>query len=284
MVGIVERRTARLVRVIGNNIPTATAFLVVVVSGCGVSPTAFQTGVPNSYCDDFLRFAHLCASWATGGFLVCLCITVTTGFLAAQLSNRDGGTFWAKNQSTFLFVGAVLFGILGAYLHARADAASRAASDIEQGMTNRDPGKRYDLCLVAASRWDGSLSQSLDAASAAVSKSDTSGASQLAEAAGKAGEARAKFLKVTEEHDEILRAILNTLDKTVPAGRKQVRTEIDQARTRLDEGRGAIGDVKTLIEDESEMVVKAKKMLRTPDDNGGSADSKAAVPSKPKPM
>jgi hypothetical protein len=156
--------------------------------GCGVTPLPYTSPMAGNYCPDFLHFAHACASWATGGFLVCLGITVVAGFLAAQLNNGQAGdSFFKKNQSTFLFALALLSGIFGAYLHSRAEAASSAAAEVEVAMTNRDNGKKYNVCLEAASRWDASLSKALDAANAAVPNTEANGTYQLANAVEKSG-------------------------------------------------------------------------------------------------
>jgi hypothetical protein len=106
--------------------------------GCGVTPPIYSSPVANNYCTDFLRFAHACSAGNTAGFLICLCLTVSSGFLAAQLNNDQAReSFFRKNQSTFLFVIAVLAGIMGAYFHSRADAASSAAAEVQSAMRNR---------------------------------------------------------------------------------------------------------------------------------------------------
>ena len=72
-------------------------------------------------------------------------------------------------------------------VHSRAEAASSAAAEVEVAMTNRDNGKKYNVCLEAASRWDASLSKALDAANAAVPNTEANGTYQLANAVEKSG-------------------------------------------------------------------------------------------------
>jgi hypothetical protein len=238
--------------------------------GCGVVPPLYPSPAANNYCTDFLRFAHGCSAGNTAGFLICLCITVTAGFLAAQLNNdqaREG--FLRKNQSTFLFVFAVLAGVMGAYFHSRADAASSAAAEVQVALMNRDEGKRYDLCLGAASRWDGSLSRSLDAANAAAPKSDSNGTYQLADAVEKSGEVRGRLIHATESQGQVARTLLDALEKAIPPAKMspQLRSDLAAARAKLDDVSTSIGSSKVISEDSSALVEKAKKTLRSADDD-----------------
>jgi hypothetical protein len=199
---------------------------------------------------------------------------VTAGFLAAQLNNdqaREG--FLRKNQSTFLFVLAVLAGVMGAYFHSRADAASSAAAEVQVALMNRDEGKRYDLCLGSASRWDGSLSRSLDAANAAAPKSDSNGTYQLADAVEKSGEVRGRLIRATESQGQVARTLLDALEKAIPQAKMspQLRSDLAAARAKLDDVSTSIGSSKVISEDSSALVEKAKKTLRSADDDQATA-------------
>jgi len=244
--------------------------------GCGVTPPIYPSPAASNYCTDFLRFAHSCAAGNTAGFLICLCTTVTAGFLAAQLNNDQArDSFLRKNQSTFLFVVAVLAGVLGAYFHSRADAASGAAADVQVAMMNRDEGKRYDLCLGAASRWDGSLSRSLDAANAAAPKADSNGTYQLADAVEKSGVVRGRLIHATESQAQVTRTLLDALEKAIPPAKMspQIKADLEAARAKLDDMSTTIGSTKVISDDTSNLVEKAKKSLR-------SADEEPATPPK----
>jgi hypothetical protein len=250
--------------------------------GCGVTPLPYTSPMAGNYCPDFLHFAHACASWATAGFLVCLCITVVAGFLAAQLNN--GGTsdsFFKKNQSTFLFAFAVLSGIFGAYLHSRAEAASSAAAEVEVAMMNRDSGKRYNMCLGAASRWDASLSKALDAANAAVPNTEASGTYQLADAVEKSGEARGRVIHATENQGQVLATLLDVME-AIPQAKmpKPLKEKLAAARAKLEEMKSTLGDAKNISNDTTDLVVKAKKTLQSGEQEQGPApaEPKAVSP------
>ena len=239
--------------------------------GCGVDPPPYSsTTAGTTYCADFLHFAHECATWATAAFLVCLCLAVAAGFLAAQLNNDQAkeGSFLRKNQSTFLFALAVLAGILGAYFHSRADAASSAAAEVEVAMTNGDDGRRYNLCLGAASHWDGSLSKALDAANAAAPKADANGASQLAEAVGRGGEARAQIIGATEKHGQVLATLLDAVEKAIPPAKMSddLAAKLNTARAALKDGDNTLGEATRLSNATTELVAKAKESLKPVDD------------------
>jgi len=242
--------------------------------GCGVTPPIYSSPVANNYCTDFLRFAHACSAGNTAGFLICLCLTVSSGFLAAQLNNDQAReSFFRKNQSTFLFVIAVLAGIMGAYFHSRADAASSAAAEVQSAMRNRDDGKRYDLCLGAASRWDGSLSKSLDAANAAAPKSDSDGTYQLADAAEKSGVVRVRLIRATESQGQVARTLLDALEKAIPPAKMsaQLKADLAAARVKLDDVSSSLGSTKSIANDSSDLVERAKKNLRAADDEQAAA-------------
>jgi len=237
--------------------------------GCGVTPPIYPSPAAGNYCTDFLRFAHSCAAGNTAGFLICLCVTVASGFLAAQLSNDQArASFFRKNQSTFLFVIAVLCGILGAYFHSRADAASSAAAEVQVALMNRDEGKRYDLCLGAASRWDGSLSRSLDAANTAVPKAEAKGTYQLADAVEKSGEVRGRIIRATESQGQVSRTLLDAIEKAIPPAKMspQLKDELAAARAKLDDVSNSIGGTKKISSDMSNLVEKAKRNLRPAED------------------
>jgi hypothetical protein len=251
----------------------------VLLLGCSVTPPPYSDPAASTYCSDFLHFAHACAAWATAGFLVCLSLTVAAGFLAAQLNNdqaKEG--FLRKNQSTFLFVVAVLSGIFAAYLHSRADAASSAAAEVELAMMNRDGGKTYNMCLGAASRWDGSLSKALDAANAALPQKSADGTYQLANAAEKSGEARGRVIRATENQGQVLMTLLDVIDKAIPAAKmpQQLKETLAAARAKLDEAKSTLGDAKTISNDSAELVGKAKRSLQAAEED------QAAAPGQPK--
>ena len=250
------------------------------VLGCGVTPPIYPSPAANNYCTDFLHFAHACSAGNTAGFIICLCITVAAGFLAAQLNNDQAKeSFFRKNQSTFLFVVAVLVGILGAYFHSRAEAASNAAADVQLAMRNRDDGKRYDLCLGAASRWDGSLSKSLEAANAAAPKAESTGTYQLADAVEKSGVVRGRILRATESQGQVARTLLDAIEKAIPPAKMspQFKAELAAARAKLDDVSSSIGSTKIISDDSSELAEKAKKTLHATDDDQAGAPK----PTKP---
>ena len=247
--------------------------------GCGVSPPPYSSPMAGNYCTDFLDFAHLCALWSTIGFLICMCMAVAAGFLAAQLNNDQAKeSFFRKNQSTFLFVLAVLAGIFAAYSHSRADAASSAAAEVEVAMMTRDSGKMYNQCLGAASRWDGSLAKALDAANSAVPKTDSSGTIQLADAVEKSGDVRVRIIHATESQEQVLTTLLDAMEKSIPPGKMsaQLKDDLASARTKLDEVRRSLGDTKSISNDTSDLVTKAKKTLRASD------EEQATAPAQPK--
>jgi len=258
----------------GRALPWGAALTVWGALGCGVTPPIYPSPAANNYCTDFLRFAHVCAAGNTAGFLICLCVTVAAGFLAAQLNNDQArDSFFRKNQSTFLFVVAVLTGILGAYFHSRADAASSAAAEVQMALMNRDDGKRYNLCLGAASRWDGSLSRSLDAANAAAPRTDSSGTYQLAESVEKSGVVRGRIIHATESQGQVSRTLLDAIEKAIPPAKMtpQLKAELAAARSKLDDVSSSIGSTKIISDVSSDLAEKAKKNLRPTDDDQASA-------------
>ena len=247
--------------------------------GCGVAPPPYPSPEASNYCPNLLNFAHACAAWGTAGFLICLCITVAAGFLAAQLNNGQAGdSFFKRNQSTFLFVLAVLSGIFAAYLHSRAEAASSAAADTEMAMMNRDSGKRYNLCLGAASHWDGSLSKALDAASAAVPKTEAEGTHQLANAVERSGEARGRVIRATQNQGQVLMTLLDVME-AIPQAKmpKPLKEQLAAARAKLEEVKGTLGDAQTISNETADLVVKAKRNLPPGDED------KAPAPAPPEP-
>jgi len=134
----------------------ALAGAILLASGCGPVPPPYELGTATStgtsYCTALLRFAHTSAAATTTIYLICVCLAVILGFLASQLNNDPAEkTLLKKNRSTFLFVGAATAGILGAYFHSRADAASKAAADVDSALAVGRDWTKYKLCLAAAS-------------------------------------------------------------------------------------------------------------------------------------
>ena len=251
--------------------------------GCGVAPPPYPGPEASNYCPNFLNFAHACAAWATAGFLVCLCLTVVAGFLAAQLNNDQSKTgFLKKNQSTFLIALALLSGIFGAYLHSRADAASSAAAEVEVAMMNRDSANRYNMCLGAASRWDASLSKALDAANAAVPNTEANGTYQLANAVEKSGEARGRVIRATENQGQVLMTLLDVME-SIPQAKmpKPLKEKLAAARATLEVAKSTLGDATAISNETTDLVVKAKKSLPSGDGNQTLAPAPPKLEPKP---
>lgn len=254
------------------------------VAGCGVVPPPYPSPQADGYCAELLVHMHRCSGGATGTFLVFLCITVAAGFLAAQLNNdinKEG--FIKKNQSTFLFVVAVLSGILGAYFHSRADASAAAAGEIQMAMTVRDSAKRYDMCLVAASRWDGSMSKSLEAATSAVPTADGKATTQLADAVDRSHESRSRMIRASEEQRQVLGTVLDAIERALPAGKKskQLKEDLANAREKLGVVKNNLGEAESIGDDTKNLVDKARKTLQAEEGAAPEApktDSKTSEP------
>jgi hypothetical protein len=241
----------------------------------------------HQYCADFLRYTHACVSSTTFLYLFCLCVAVVLGFLAAQLNNDpNGATTFAKHRSSFLFVVAAVAGILGAYFHSRADAASVAAADIEAALTARKDFKKYQMCLVAASKWDGSRSEALDAANAMASDKNSSGTAQLTDAMEASEGARSKALEAIDKSNRAVQSLLQLFEQNQSPQRRQGQAQprgtqvqdslkLTQVQDRLKEAQQALDQAKVRAESTQGIVAQIKRNLTAVE------DVPAAPPSKP---
>jgi hypothetical protein len=218
----------------------------------------------NSYCTSFLRFAHMSAAATTTIYLICICLAVILGFLAAQLSNDPNEkTLLKKHRSTFLFVGAAVAGILGAYFHSRADADSKAAADIESALTTHRDWTKYKLCLDAASRWDGSRSDSLAAASAMASELNASGTTQAKDSVTSGTAASEQVSKATDKAVKALHDVSAVVDELsgMPAGGKASKEKLAAARQTMKDATAAVEAAKIQAASASQTLRSAKQAL-----------------------
>ena len=126
-------------------------FCASVTTGCGVRPPSYQAGVAHGYCAALLESARWFVNVDTPLYLVFACLTVGLGYLTSQFSNDpQGPNLLAKHRASLVFVLALVSGILGVYFRSRADAASRAAADIQVAMIAPGERTRYDMCLEAS--------------------------------------------------------------------------------------------------------------------------------------
>ncbi len=256
------------------------------VASCGVIPPPYQanSGAGTAYCTSFLRFSQVCSAGTTAVYLTCICLAIVFGFLAAQLSNDPSETsLLKKHRSTFLFVGAATAGVLGAYYHSRADAASKAAADVESAMAMRWDWARYKSCLAAAAHWDGSRSESLDAANAAASDQTTSGNSKLLDSMQSASAARDHSLDATDQATKALSEFLGMLEQSSAARSGRVsKANLDDARKAIDEARASVASARKHSATAQESLETARQAFSS-QDIGPAEGSPSGKPQAPHP-
>jgi hypothetical protein len=267
-------------------------FLLAAVTLSGCIPrvpfydsTTRRTG--HEFCSDFLRYAHACVSSATFIYLFCVCTAVVLGFLAAQLNNDPtGSTTFAKHRSTFLFVVAAVAGILGAYFHSRADAASVAAADIENALATRRDFRKYQLCLGAASKWDGSRSEALDAAYAIASDKSSNESAPLSKAMDGFDGSQAKTLEAIDKSNRAAQGLFQFVERTQSPQRRQtqLQPQVTLVQDALKEAQQALEQAKVHAESTRGMVAQFKSSLVASDDPDSAKVPPPAPPTRVVPV
>jgi hypothetical protein len=209
-----------------------------------------------------------------------VCLAVILGFLASQLNNDPAEkTLLKKNRSTFLFVGAATAGILGAYFHSRADAASKAAADVDSALAVGRDWTKYKLCLAAASRWDGSRADSLDAAGVMASELSSSGNTQAKDSMTSGTAASEQVSGATDKAAKALHDLSAALDEATnaPGNARPASEKLITARLALKEATSAVDTAKIQAASASQTMRSAKQALTAAT---GEAEDKAPPPSE----
>jgi hypothetical protein len=235
-------------------------------SGCGPVPPPYEFGIGStagsSYCTAFLRFAHASAAATTTIYLISVCLAVILGFLAAQLSNDPTEkSLLKKHRSTFLFVGAATAGILGAYFHSRANAASKAAADVDSALAVGRDWAKYKLCLAAASRWDGSRADSLDAASVMAAELSSSGNTQAKNSMTSGAAASEQVSGATDKASKALHDLSAALEEATnaPGNARPAKEKLIAARRALKDATVAVETAKLQAASASQTMRSAKQ-------------------------
>jgi hypothetical protein len=130
----------------------------------------------------------------TPAYIVLLVFGVILGGMGLYSNDSNRKRWFMRHLGTIFGLLAVSCGVGAVYTQSRADAASRAASEVEQALIARSDRIQYELCLDVTSRWDNSRTASTAAVSAvAAEKADrvSEAASDLIEAI----EASAEYLE-----------------------------------------------------------------------------------------
>lgn len=249
--------------------------------GCSyVSPPEYQPGAGHSYCAELRRSSHAFVYINTPAMLVLAGATIGFGYLASHFTNDPNAThFFKRHMAAFFFVVAVVSGVVAAYARSRADANSRAASEVQAAMVAKDDRVKYDLCLEAASKCDGSRTDSSAAVSAMASeqaKKTSVATADLADVVRKSADAKAKGAEAAENAAVATEQVLDVVTKTLAADKMTAaKKEIEGATEAIQTSKTSAAVAKSTAQDAKEAAAKVQEKLKG---NSGNVPPKAEAP------
>jgi len=277
---------------VGNDSSSSMAASTAGPTGGGASSSS-EASVGYRYCAKLLEISHRYATGSTISYLIFLCLAVGLGFVATHLRNNESNKgddpdkkpFVIKYRCTLMFVGAAMAGILAAYLHSRAEAASQTAAAAQQAMARCNDWRSYAICLHAAARWDSSRADSLAAASTAATDKEPSGNEQPRGPGSEGSPRRAKWEKNTKDAVSELRRAMEELDvpqskrSEFKAALKKANHAIDNMEEISEEKQGATPTTETKTAASQKITGSAEKAgAATVPDKGKSGAKSPAQP------
>lgn len=257
-----------------------SAAATLATTACGyVTPPEYAPGAGHKYCAALLESSRSFVNVNTPTYLTLAAVTVGFGYFASHFTNDPKAEkFLARHIAAFFFVGALVAGVIATYAHGRADAGSRAASEIQAAMIAKDDRVKFDLCLEAASKWDGSRTDSSAAVSAMASeqaKKTKVAAVDLVEAVQKSADAKERNAEASETAAVAAERVLDAVTKTLPAEKQSAaKGDIESAKQAIQSAKTSAAVAKTTAKAAKDAANKAQEKM-----NEGSEDA----PAQPRP-
>ncbi|MCC6902353.1 MAG: hypothetical protein IT377_25505 [Polyangiaceae bacterium] len=246
----------------------AVAASAVATAACGyVTPPEYSPGAGHKYCAALLESSRSFVNINTPTFLTLAAVTIGFGYLASHFTNDPKAErFIERHVAAFFFVGAMVAGIVATYAHGRADAGSRAASEVQAAMIAKDDRVKFGLCLEAASKWDGSRTDASAAVSAIAldqAKKSSVATIDLAEAVQKTADAREKNAEASETAAVAAGRVLDAVTKAMPADKQTAaKGELESAKEAVQAAKTSAAVAKSSAKDAKAAAVKAQEKAK----------------------
>jgi len=225
--------------------------LAAFVSSCASpTPPRYESGSGYEYCSSVLEVARHYIAINTPVYIVLLIFGVILGGMGLYSNDSNRKRWFMRHLGTIFGLVAVSCGVGAVYTQSRADAASRAASEVEQALIARKDRVQYELCLDIAARWDNSRTASTAAVSSmAVEKADrvTEATSDLVDALKESANSDEDNAEAADQTSEAVEELLDALRES-GAVTEESAEKVDKAKEKLRSARKNVKSAKQSAE------------------------------------